>query len=88
MATTYVVLCEVDDGSNGEGVTSYFVVGVVQAATPKQARELAAESADLGAGIVEQLEKDGAKFRAVPWRNWSGGYGTVKAETQRRIRST
>jgi len=86
MATEYVVLWEYTAGD--EGATSYFVVGTVEAATPKQARELAAEGPGLGGEIIAQLETDGAQFRAVPRRNWDGGYGTVKAETTRRIRST
>lgn len=86
MATEYIVLWEYKAGD--EGATSYFVVDTVQAATPKQARELAAEKSNLGAEIVAQLETHGAQFRAVPRRNWDGGYGTVKAETTRRIRST
>ena len=86
--TTYVVLWEhVTGNGDAEGATSYFVVGTVAAATPKAARELAGDLPGLGPGIVEQIEKDGAQFRAVPARNWDGGYGTVKAETQRRIRS-
>lgn len=87
MATTYVVLWEHVTGNDGGGATSYFVLGEYQATTPRQARELAANDPELGPGVVEQLEADGAKFRAVPARNWSGGYGAVKAETTRRIRS-
>jgi len=87
MATEYVVLWEHVAGNDGEGATSYFVVGTVNAATPKQARELVADDPELGAAIVAELEEDGARFHAVPARNWNGGYGTVKAETQRRIRS-
>jgi hypothetical protein len=85
--TQYVVLWEHVTGNDGEGATSYFVVDTVAASTPKQAREMVAGSETVGAGITEQLEKDGAKLRAVPLRNWDGGYGTVKAETQRKIRS-
>jgi len=87
MATSYVVLWEHTAGNDGEGATSYFVIGTVQATTPKQARELAADDPDLGAAIVGQIEQNGAMLRAVPARNWNGGAGVVKAETTRRIRS-
>jgi len=75
MATTYVVLCEADDGKGWEELAR------VTAPTARRARELGAEQAD------SEAVEAGIYLRAVPVRNWDGGGGEVKAETHRRIRS-
>jgi hypothetical protein len=77
MATTYVVLLE--QGAPEDGL--YGVADEIEAANAEQAcRKVAGAMSD------EQLER-GVTLRAVPARNWDGGRHTLKAETQRRIRS-
>jgi hypothetical protein len=80
MATTYVVLREVD-GVPPYDVTGYIEAGRTEANTPTQARRLVAETLpeeDVDAGVI---------LHAVPARNWDGGKGREQAETTRRIRS-
>jgi len=82
MATTYVVLQEASDGNGFDpDVTGYRIVEEgVEAANAEQARRKVAER--LPGGEVEL----GVTLIAVPARNWRTGRGTLKAETQRRIR--
>ena len=83
MATTYIVLREVDTVPSRENGANpvYHVVAGVEAANAAQARVLAAKQ-------IPDVEVDaGVTLIAVPQRNWTTGRGTLKAETQRRIRS-
>ena len=79
MATTYIIFHEVDD-ENG-GVHHSLLDGTVEAANAAQARVIAAK------GMREDYLDRGVTLIAVPERNWRTGRGTLKAETQRRIRS-
>jgi ectoine hydroxylase-related dioxygenase (phytanoyl-CoA dioxygenase family) len=79
MATQYVVLQETN-GFEHE-VTGYLVVDdAVEAPNAATARRKVAED-------MSETELDGGvTLIAVPARNWKTGRGTLKAETQRRIR--
>ena len=80
MATTYVVLREWAAGRE-DGTVVHTIVATAVAANADQARRLAAE------GLPVEEVDDGVTLIAVPARNWKTGRGTLKAETQRRIRS-
>lgn len=76
----YVVLRETDD-NYGEGHPAYYFEQEVDATSAEQARQRVAN-------ILPPADVDkGVTLIAVPARNWRTGRGTLKAETQRRIRS-
>ena len=81
MATTYVVLREWPAGREGEKIVYIVVEQSLEANNAEHARRRAAERLP-----AEEVD-DGVTLVAVPARNWKTGHGTLKAETQRRIRS-
>lgn len=80
MATTYVVLREWA-ADREDGTLVHTLIGEVEAANATQARIRAS------AVLPDEEVDDGVTLIAVPARNWKTGRGTLKAETQRRIRS-
>jgi hypothetical protein len=86
MATSYVVLREDEDDTIERttvvgGGPIYFAETVMEAANAMQACRKVAED-------MSETELDGGvTLIAVPARNWNSGRHTLKAETQRRIRS-
>jgi hypothetical protein len=87
MATTYVVLWEHLHGNEPDGATDYIILGEVEAANAEQARRRVANNGMSNAPAAELESDEGVTLIAVPARNWTSGRGTLKAETQRRIRS-
>jgi len=89
--TTYIVLWEYVTGpedSEPQGATSYFEQARIEANNAEQACRRVVESNDLAPALVEEVENGGVTLIAVPFRNWTSGRHTLKAETTRRIRST
>ena len=82
MATTYVVL-EVGGNTDGamDPIETFAVVTTVDAPNAEKARRMAAED------LPDERLEEGVDLIAIPERNWRTGRGTLKAETQRRIRS-
>lgn len=82
MATKYVVL-EVGGNSDGavDPLETFAVINTVEAPNAEAARRIAAGALD------DDALEQGVDLIAVPERNWRTGRGTLKAETQRRIRS-
>ena len=81
--TTYVVLRESTDENGNSNGNFHVVAEDLLANNAEQARRRVAET------IPDSALDNGESVSlvAVPARNWKAGRGTLKAETQRRIRS-
>jgi len=79
--TTYMVFQET---SGDDGPAIYEHINNVDAPNTTQACRRVAEQLDAAA---RQGLDEGITLIAVPARNWTSGRHTLKAETQRRIRS-
>ena len=78
--TTYVVLQVTGDTWGDEPL--YVAAGTADGTNAAQAR------ARVAATLPPDVVDAGVTLIAIPERNWRSGRGTLKAETERRIRST